>query len=268
MLLNDSTVKVMGIVNVTPDSFSDGGHFNQVDKALKHAELLLEQGAHILDIGGESTRPGAQAVTVDDELKRVLPVIEAIKQRFPTALISVDTCKPEVMQAVIQFGVDMINDVMALRAPHALEVCSQSNVAVCLMHMQGEPRTMQQNPSYNNVIQDVKTFLLERATQCEEAGIGRERIWLDPGFGFGKTLDHNTTLLKHLDDLADLPYPLLVGMSRKSMIGALLGNRDVSDRVIGSVAAVVIATLKGAKILRVHDVKETVDALKVAQAVL
>lgn len=268
MLVNDGTLKVMGILNITPDSFSDGGRFNQVDKALQHAEQLLEEGAHILDIGGESTRPGAQAVSVADELRRVIPVIEAIKQRFPEALLSVDTCKSEVMQAAIHCNIDMINDVMALHAPNALTVCAQANVSVCLMHMLGEPRTMQQNPHYNNVLAEVKTFLLDRATQCEQAGIKREHIWLDPGFGFGKSLEHNITLLKHLDQLALEPYPLLVGVSRKSMIGALLGNREIADRLTGSVAAAVIAALKGATLLRVHDVKQTVDALRIAQAIL
>ncbi|WP_020559868.1 dihydropteroate synthase [Thiofilum flexile] len=266
MLLPTDTPSVMGIINVTPDSFSDGGRFNQIDQALRQAERLLHEGATILDIGGESTRPGAEAVSVDDELARVIPVLEALKQRFPEALLSVDTCKAEVMQAAIQQGVAMINDVLALRAPRALEVCSAAQVSVCLMHMQGEPRTMQQKPVYTNVISDVRTFLLERATICEQAGIQRERIWLDPGFGFGKTLEHNITLLQHLEQLTKTPYPLLVGLSRKSMIGALLGQREVADRVTGSVVAAAIAVLKGAKILRVHDVKETVDALKIAQA--
>ncbi|MBK8453540.1 MAG: dihydropteroate synthase [Thiofilum sp.] len=267
MLLPSNTY-VMGIINVTPDSFSDGGRFNHIDHALKHAERLLEEGAHILDIGGESTRPGAQAVSAEDELKRVMPVLEALKTHFPEALLSVDTCKAEVMQAAIDREVAMINDVMALRAPQALEVCSQATVAVCLMHMQGEPRTMQQKPYYNNVMAEVKAFLLERAAVCEQAGIAQERIWLDPGFGFGKTLEHNVTLLQQLEQLTLTPYPVLVGLSRKSMIGALLGNREVSDRMIGSVVAAAIALLKGAKILRVHDVKETVDALRIAQALL
>lgn len=265
MLLPSNTY-VMGIINVTPDSFSDGGRFNHIDHALKHAERLLEEGAHILDIGGESTRPGAQAVSAEDELKRVMPVLEALKTHFPEALLSVDTCKAEVMQAAIDREVAMINDVMALRAPQALEVCSPAAVAVCLMHMQGEPRTMQQKPYYNNVIAEVKAFLLERAAVCEQAGIAQERIWLDPGFGFGKTLEHNVTLLQQLEQLTLTPYPVLVGLSRKSMIGALLGNREVSDRMIGSVVAAAIALMKGAKILRVHDVKETVDALRIAQA--
>lgn len=268
MMLLPSNTYVMGIINVTPDSFSDGGRFNHIDHALKHAERLLEEGAHILDIGGESTRPGAQAVSAEDELKRVMPVLEALKTHFPEALLSVDTCKAEVMQAAIDREVAMINDVMALRAPQALEVCSQAAVAVCLMHMQGEPRTMQQKPYYNNVMAEVKAFLLERAVVCEQAGIAQERIWLDPGFGFGKTLEHNVTLLQQLEQLTLTPYPVLVGLSRKSMIGALLGNREVSDRMIGSVVAAAIALLKGAKILRVHDVKETVDALRIAQALL
>lgn len=268
MMLLPSNTYVMGIINVTPDSFSDGGHFNHIDAALKHAERLLQEGASILDIGGESTRPGAQAVSTEDELKRVVPVLEALKTHFPDALLSVDTCKAEVMQAAIDRGVAMINDVMALRAPQALEVCSQAEVAICLMHMQGEPRTMQQKPYYNNVIADVKQFLLERAVLCEQAGIAHERIWLDPGFGFGKTLEHNVTLLQQLEQLTLTPYPVLVGLSRKSMIGALSGKREVSERMIGSVVAAAIALLKGAKILRVHDVKETVEALRVAQALL
>ncbi len=265
--LASSRVQVMGVLNVTPDSFSDGGHFIGLDAALRHVESMLAEGADIIDIGGESTRPGAQDVLLADELVRVIPVLEAIKQRFGVA-VSVDTSKAGVMQAAIAAGADMINDVRALQEPGALAACAASSVAVCLMHMQGQPRSMQHSPQYGDVVQDVADFFRARIQACTEAGIGAGRLVLDPGFGFGKTLEHNLALLKHLDALQVFGLPLLAGMSRKSMIGTLLGNRPVGGRLHGSVAAAVVAALKGARIVRVHDVGATVDALKIVQAVL
>jgi dihydropteroate synthase len=255
---------VMGIVNVTPDSFSDGGKFLSHDAAIAHAHQLIEEGADILDIGGESTRPGAAPASLQEELDRVMPVIEALATG-PVPL-SVDTQKPEVMKAAIAAGVAMVNDVNALQAPGAVETCAASNVAVCLMHMQGEPRTMQSNPHYAVVVAEVKAFLLARARACEEAGIAADRIVIDPGFGFGKTLAHNLALLADLNVLATAGYPLLAGLSRKSMFKALL-QRDTDDRLVPSVVAAVLAVQKGAAIVRVHDVRETVDALRVFRAI-
>jgi dihydropteroate synthase len=258
----------MGILNLTPDSFSDGGRFPDCDSAISHALAMVSEGAAIIDIGGESTRPGAASVTVQQELDRVMPVVESLVTELPVP-VSVDTSKPEVMQAAIGAGAGMINDVMALRAQGAIEVVRDAgHVALCLMHMQGEPRTMQQNPRYGDVVADVRNFLVDRAAVCERAGIARSRILLDPGFGFGKRLEHNTALLKNIDLLAGEGYPLLVGISRKSMIGQLLGDVPVDQRLQGSVAAAVIAAMKGANILRVHDVRETVDALKIVEALL
>ncbi len=266
--LDLSSPAVMGILNLTPDSFSDGGRFTDSDRAIRHALAMVNEGAAIIDIGGESTRPGAESVTVQQELDRVMPVVEALVAELPVP-VSVDTSKPEVMQAAISAGAGMINDVMALRSPGAIDaVRDTGNVALCLMHMQGEPRTMQKNPVYGDVVSDVRNFLLERAVACERAGIKRPRILLDPGFGFGKTLEHNIALLKNIDLLAGEGYPLLVGISRKSMIGQLLGDVPVDQRLQGSVAAAVIAAMKGANILRVHDVRETVDALKIVEALL
>lgn len=259
-------ISVMGILNVTPDSFSDGGKFNRVDAALNHVEAMISDGAVIIDIGGESTRPGAPDVSVEQELERVIPVLEAIKSRFDI-LVSIDTSKPLVMQQSIAAGADMINDVRALQEAGALAVCADSDVQLCLMHMLGQPRTMQQNPSYNDVVADIADFFKQRLIACEAAGISRQRIWLDPGFGFGKTLAHNVRLLKELNELSRLQLPLLVGISRKSMIGALLGDCPVEERMQGSVAAAVIAAMKGAQLLRVHDVKATVDALNIVQAI-
>ncbi|MGD8235340.1 MAG: dihydropteroate synthase [Chromatiales bacterium] len=266
--LDLSSPAVMGILNLTPDSFSDGGRFPDCDSAISHALAMVSEGAAIIDIGGESTRPGAASVTVQQELDRVMPVVESLVTELPVP-VSVDTSKPEVMQAAIGAGAGMINDVMALRAQGAIEaVRDAGHVALCLMHMQGEPRTMQQNPRYGDVVADVRNFLVDRAAVCERAGIARSRILLDPGFGFGKTLEHNTALLKNIDLLAGEGYPLLVGISRKSMIGQLLGDVPVDQRLQGSVAAAVIAAMKGANILRVHDVRETVDALKIVEALL
>lgn len=266
--LDLSSPAVMGILNLTPDSFSDGGRFNDCDSAVRHALAMVNEGAAIIDIGGESTRPGAQAVTVQQELDRVMPVVEAVVAELPVP-VSVDTSKPEVMRAAISAGAGMINDVMALRSKGAIEaVRDAGNVAVCLMHMQGEPRTMQKNPHYGDVVSEVRDFLLDRASVCEKGGIASSRILLDPGFGFGKKLEHNLALLKNIGQLAGEGYPLLVGISRKSMIGQLLGEAPVERRLHGSVAAAVIAAMQGASILRVHDVRETVDALKIIEALL
>lgn len=261
-----TSISVMGILNVTPDSFSDGGQFAARDQALWHAETMIQDGAAIIDVGGESTRPGAQAVSMEQELERVIPVLEMIKQRFDIP-VSVDTSKAVVMQQAIAAGADMINDVRALQEEGALQVCADSAVAVCLMHMLGQPRTMQVNPSYTNVVGNIAEFFSQRLKACEQGGLSVERVWLDPGFGFGKTLEHNIILLRQLDELNGFQLPLLVGMSRKTMIGAMLGDRPVTERLQGSVAAAVIAAMNGAKMLRVHDVKATVDALKVVQAV-
>jgi dihydropteroate synthase len=255
---------VMGIVNVTPDSFSDGGQFFSAQAAIDHAQQLIEEGADILDIGGESTRPGAAEVDAGEELRRVLPVVEAL--RDCGIALSIDTIKPEVMRAAIQAGASMVNDVNALRAPAAIEACAASDVAVCLMHRLGTPRTMQQDPQYGDVLNEVKTFLLERARACEQAGIARERIVIDPGFGFGKTSQHNLDLIRGLPELAAIGYAVLAGISRKSVLGRLVG-RDVGSRLSASVAAALLLAQRRAAILRVHDVQATVDALKVWQAV-
>jgi dihydropteroate synthase len=227
---------------------------------------MLAEGVDIIDVGGESTRPGASAVSVQAELDRVVPVIEAIRARFAVPL-SIDTSKPAVMQAAVAAGADLINDVCALQEPGALEVCASLSVPVCLMHMQGQPRTMQHAPYYGDVVQDIKQFFEERIAACQIAGITRHRLILDPGFGFGKTLQHNVELLRRLDEFSALHLPILVGVSRKSMIGGLLGNRPVEGRLHGSVAAAVVAAMKGATIVRVHDVGATVDAMKLVNAV-
>lgn len=255
---------VMGVVNVTPDSFSDGGQFLERSQAVDHALKLIEEGAAILDIGGESTRPGAAEVSVDEELRRVVPVIEALAGRG--AVISVDTSKPEVMKAAAAAGAGILNDVRGLQAPGALEAAARTDCALCLMHMQGEPRTMQANPSYGDVVTEVKAFLLARAQSCRAAGIAPDRISIDPGFGFGKNLQHNAALLRGLDAFADTGYPLAVGLSRKSMLQKILG-RPVGERLYGSLALAVMAALKGARIVRAHDVAATVDALKTVSAI-
>ena len=255
---------VMGIVNVTPDSFSDGGQHFQHDAALAHAQHLIAEGADIIDIGGESTRPGARPVSVQEELDRVLPIIEGL--RGAPAPISVDTCKPQVMQAAIAAGAQMVNDINALQDAAAMNAVAAGNVAVCLMHKQGNPQTMQTQPQYQNVVAEIGEFLRGRIAAAEAAGIGRERIAIDPGFGFGKTLAHNLDLLRHLDKLCELGVPVLAGLSRKSMLGALTG-REAGDRVMASVAAALIAVQRGASIVRVHDVRETVDALKIWNAI-
>ncbi|MBA6327898.1 dihydropteroate synthase [Colwellia sp. MB02u-6] len=255
----------MGILNVTPDSFSDGGKYTQFDYALEQAEQMITDGATIIDIGGESTRPGAKAVSEHDELVRVIPVLKAIKQRFDI-VVSIDTSKASVMSAAIDAGADMINDVRALQNDGCLAAIANSNIPVCLMHMQGIPKNMQNNPSYDHVIDDIIMFFQQRIDTCLSAGIARERLILDPGFGFGKTLEQNFYLLANLSKFNQLGLPLLAGLSRKSMIGKLL-NREVEQRLAGSLATAIIAAQQGAHIIRVHDVKETVDALKVLKAV-
>jgi dihydropteroate synthase len=255
---------VMGIVNVTPDSFSDGGQHLQRGIALAHAQQLIADGADIIDIGGESTRPGARPVSIQEELDRVLPVIEGL--RGAPVPISIDTCKPEVMQAAIAVGAQMVNDINALQDAAAMNSVAAGNVAVCLMHKQGDPQTMQQQPHYQDVVAEVSAFLRERIAAAEAAGIQRDRIVVDPGFGFGKTLAHNLSLLRELNQLTELGVPVLAGLSRKSMLGALTGQ-DVGQRLSASVAAALIAVQRGANIVRVHDVRATVDALKIFNAV-
>jgi len=255
---------VMGILNVTPDSFSDGGRFIDSSQALDHAQRMLEAGAAIIDIGGESTRPGAADVSEEEELRRVIPVVDALATRFSVP-ISVDTSKPAVMTAAVEAGATLINDVRALREPGALEAAARTDAAVCLMHMQGQPRSMQLEPHYDDVVAEVKAFLLERAAACEAAGIARDRLVIDPGIGFGKRVEHNLALLAHLPALAESGLPLMVGVSRKSMFQVLLARR-VEQRLAGGLAMATAAALSGAAILRVHDVAETVDAVKVVQA--
>lgn len=263
-VLDLSVPRVMGILNVTPDSFSDGGQFATVESAIKQATQMLDEGADFIDVGGESTRPGADSVTVSQELERVIPVIEALHARFDT-LISIDTSKPEVMTKAVEAGAGLINDVRALREEGAVKAACQSGAAVCLMHMLGQPRTMQSSPSYSDVVKEVEVFLQSRIDVCVAQGIPKDKIIIDPGFGFGKTLAHNYQLLDRLDELNTLAVPLLIGVSRKSMIGNLL-NRDVEERLSGSLAAATVSLMKGARILRVHDVKQTVDAVKVVSA--
>ena len=255
---------VMGILNVTPDSFSDGGKFSSFELACQHADEMVAQGALIIDIGGESTRPGAADVTVEDELARVIPLVEYVAKHHDV-WISVDTSKPEVMRQAVNAGAHLINDVRALLEPGALETAAQLNVPICLMHMQGAPRTMQTAPEYQDLVADVSQFLSERIQACIEAGIPRERLLIDPGFGFGKTLEHNYELLAKLERFEQFELPILIGLSRKSMIGNLLA-RPTSERLAGSLAGAMIAAQKGAHIIRVHDVPETVDVLKVLQA--
>lgn len=263
-VLDLSHPHVMGILNVTPDSFSDGGKHNELIQALTHANEMINAGATIIDVGGESTRPGAADVSVEQELERVIPVVEAIAQRFEV-WISVDTSKPEVIRESARVGVHIINDIRSLQEPGALEAAAETGLPVCLMHMQGEPKTMQQAPQYQNVLRDVDEFFVEHIARCEAAGIKKSQLLLDPGFGFGKNLSHNYQLLAHLADYHHFGLPLLVGMSRKSMIGQLL-NVGPSQRLTGSLACAVIAAMQGAHILRVHDVKETVEAMRVVEA--
>ena len=258
---------VMGVVNVTPDSFSDGGSFLSAEAAVAHGVRLVEEGAALVDIGGESTRPGAAPVSVEEELRRVLPVVEGLSKAVPQAIVSVDTSKPEVIRQAVAAGAGLINDVRALGEPGALEALVASDCAVCLMHMQGDPQTMQRSPRYVDVVKEVKAYLQERVQRCRAAGVSADRILVDPGFGFGKTLEHNLELLRHLKDSSPEGLPLLVGLSRKSIVGTLTG-RAAADRVYGSVALAVMAALNGALIVRAHDVAATVDALKIVSAFL
>ena len=255
----------MGVINVTPDSFSDGGRYVSPQRALDQAAAMVRDGVSIVDVGGESTRPGATAVSVDEELERIVPVVSGIAQRFEVP-ISIDTSKPRVMREAVAAGAGLVNDVRALREAGALEEAAVLGVPVCLMHMQGEPRTMQADPRYGDVVGDIKDFLEERVAACLAAGICRDRLLLDPGFGFGKTLEHNLELLRRLSEFENLGLPLLVGMSRKAMIGAIL-DRPVDQRLHGSLALAVIAAWHGARIVRAHDVAATVDALRVCDAV-
>lgn len=264
-ILELDRARIAGIVNVTPDSFSGDGR-SLADAAIAHGLKLAEEGADLLDVGGESTRPGASEVSATDEIARVVPVIEALAKQT-TLPISVDTSKPEVMRAAVAAGAGMINDVCALRRDGALDAVAELKVPVCLMHMLGEPRTMQNDPHYDDVVSDVRRFLAERIFACEMAGIDRKRIVADPGFGFGKTLEHNLALLANLDQLAALGVPLMAGLSRKAMIGALTGREKHADRATGSAAAALIAVQKGAAIVRVHDVAATHDALAVWEGV-
>jgi len=264
-LLDLSRPRVMGILNVTPDSFSDGGLFLSADNALQQAQQMIQDGAAIIDVGGESTRPGAAAVTVQEELDRVIPVIESIQQEC-AAIISVDTSKPEVMRAAVKAGAGMINDIRALREPGALEAANETGVSVCLMHMLGEPRTMQEKPEYIDVVHTVKSFLQERIACCEAAGISGDVLLIDPGFGFGKTVDDNLQLVKRLREFTDLGKPVLMGVSRKSSIGTLL-DRPANERLSGSIAMATLCCQYGASIIRAHDVAATVDAVKIYHAV-
>jgi dihydropteroate synthase len=262
MTIQTSKPLIMGVLNITPDSFSDGGQYLDTDKAIESAKLMISQGADIIDVGGESTRPDAQSVSTSDEINRVIPVIEAL-HHSTDATISIDTSKSEVMKLAIKAGASMINDVCALSADGALETAAMLDVHVCLMHMQGSPRTMQENPTYNDVIDDIKDFFSQRIEACIDAGIAKDKIILDPGFGFGKTLDHNLEILKRFNEFKSFGLPLLAGLSRKSMIGTLLDDRNVDGRVVGSVTGAIIAVQNGADIVRVHDVLETKDALTI-----
>ncbi len=256
---------VMGILNVTPDSFSDGGRFNSVDTALERVEQMVKAGVTIIDIGGESTRPGAPEVSVEEEIDRVVPVVKAIREKFDIWL-SIDTSKAEVMRLAIEAGADIINDVRSLTEPGALGVVAKANVPVCIMHMQGEPSTMQQNPQYQNLLTEVHQFLEERIQICVDAGIKREKLILDPGFGFGKTVEHNYSMLAHLEEFHQYNLPVLAGMSRKSMLFKLL-DKQPQQCMAASVASATIAAMKGAQIIRVHDFEETLDAVRVVNAV-
>jgi len=263
--ISESPFVVMGILNLTPDSFSDGGLYLDPTAAVVRARQMIEEGADIIDIGGESTRPGAQPLTPDEEISRVIPVISALRvvSEIP---ISIDTSKPEVMAAAVEAGANLINDVRALQEKDALEMAASLNVPVCLMHMQGQPRSMQNNPEYKNVVEEVSVFLQQRIALCQQAGIDQQQIMIDPGFGFGKNLDHNLALLKHLSEFVKMGFPVLVGTSRKSMLGHITGA-EVGQRLASGLATTVLGYQAGARLFRVHDVKATVDALKVCYAV-
>lgn len=264
--LDLSQPQIMGILNITPDSFSDSGKFLKPENALQQVEKMLNAGASIIDIGGESTRPQAQEVSLEQELERVVPIVEMVRQRFD-CWISVDTSKPEVMRQSAAVGMDIINDIRALQLPNALQTAVELQLPVCLMHMQGEPRTMQKNPDYHNVVEDVFQFLQQRTQVCLQAGIAPQNIIWDLGFGFGKTVQHNYKLLQQQALFAAQGYPILAGLSRKSMIGAVL-DKPVDQRLIGSVAGALLAVQNGATILRVHDVEPTADAIKIWQAMV
>lgn len=253
---------IMAVLNVTPDSFSDGGQHVNLDDAVASAKRMVDQGADIIDVGGESTRPGACAVSEADEISRVIPVIQTLSVELTTP-ISIDTSKPQVMKRAVAAGASLINDVNALQADGALEMAASLGVDVCLMHMQGSPRTMQKNPTYDDVIEDIKQFFQQRIDACLSVGIAKQNIILDPGFGFGKTLEHNLEILRRFSEFKSFGLPLLAGLSRKSMIGALLDDRNVDGRVVGSVTGAIIAVQNGADIVRVHDVLETKDALTI-----
>ncbi|MGE9759397.1 dihydropteroate synthase [Pseudomonas sp. PDM20] len=264
-VLDLSRPHVMGILNVTPDSFSDGGRFNQHDAALRHAAEMVAAGATLIDIGGESTRPGARVVSPTEELERVAPVVEAIARELDV-VISVDTSTPAVMRETARLGAGLINDVRSLQRDGALDAAVDTGLPVCLMHMRGEPGNMQDDPRYPDILQEVRAFLEERIALCEAVGIARERIVIDPGFGFAKTQSHNLNLFRQMDRLMDLGCPLLVGVSRKSMVGRALG-REVGERLYGSLALAALAVTRGASIIRVHDVAETVDVVRMIHAV-
>ena len=257
---------IMGILNVTPDSFYDGGLFSSVEQAVRHARRMVDEGAHLIDVGGESTRPGATPVDADEEIRRVVPVIRALADADIPVPVSIDTSKPEVMKAAVAAGAGLINDVRALRVPGALDAAAEMGVPVCLMHMQGQPQTMQARPSYKDVVSEVMEFLRRRVDEAVAAGIPRSRLLIDPGFGFGKTVEHNLVLLRRLSDLRSLGLPLLVGLSRKSLIGALLGTPP-ADRLADSVALALMALREGASMVRVHDIRPTCDALRLFEAV-
>ncbi|AAP95569.1 dihydropteroate synthase [[Haemophilus] ducreyi] len=263
-LLDLTKPQIMGILNFTPDSFSDSGQFFSLDKALKQVEKMLNDGANIIDIGGESTRPNAQIISLAEELDRVIPLVEAARKRFD-CLISVDSSKATVFEEAAKAGADILNDIRALTEPQALTTAVKLALPVCLMHMQGNPQTMQQRPKYDDVLAEVSDFLNQRIFECITSGIAKQHIILDPGFGFGKTVQHNYILLKHLKAFADSGFPVLAGLSRKSMIGAVTG-KSVEQRTAGSITAALLAVQHGARIIRVHDVAETADALKVWQA--
>ena len=263
--LDLSQPAIMGVLNVTPDSFSDGGDFFSIEKALEHAHCMESEGAAIIDVGGESTRPGAAPVSLDEELDRVIPVIEALGKTLAVPL-SIDTRKPEVMQAAVAAGAGLINDVNALQETGAVEMAARLGVPVCLMHMQGIPESMQERPDYRDVVAEVSGFLLDRAQVCMAAGIAQQQIILDPGFGFGKTVEHNLQLLHHLEQLVSSGFPVLVGLSRKSLIDKVLGL-PVDKRLYPGVALAVLAVWKGAAMVRCHDVRETLEAIRMCQAV-
>lgn len=267
-LLKSHRTLVMGILNITPDSFSDGGQYNQVNAAIEHALQMKSEGADIIDIGGESTRPGASPVPLEEEIKRVIPVVEALKKKVDIPL-SIDTVKPEIARLALEAGATLINDISAGGTDsHMAEVVAEHKAWVCLMHMQGEPRTMQTNPHYDDVVMEVREFLSDRASQFIKSGVPSDKIILDPGIGFGKTVEHNLTLLAQLDSFISLGFPILVGLSRKTFLGKLTGIDNPAERLLPGIAANTVSVWNGAKIVRVHDVKETVTALKVADALL